>query len=105
MKNLLLAIFPNLTAKAAITAAVCVTAGAAVTATATTVVYNHKTQQYRETIDRLESETADDPAVTAKSATNGEDTAVRVVDGRVEVWDGNEWIDYGSVEDVASKDP
>lgn len=106
MKSFLLTLFPNLTAKAAITAAVCVTAGAAVTATATTVVYNHKTEQYKETIDRLEAESAQNGGSTQTgSSTSDDTTAVRVVDGRVEVWDGSEWVDYGSVDEVASKDP
>ncbi|MCR5673959.1 MAG: hypothetical protein K6F87_09640 [Lachnospiraceae bacterium] len=105
MKNFLLALFPNLTAKAAVTAAVCVTAGAAVTATATTVVYNHKTEQYKKTIDRLEEESAQNDGGTQNSPTGDDTTAVRVVDGRVEVWDGDDWVDYGSVDEVASKDP
>ena len=108
MKNFLLNLLPYLTSKAAITAAVCVSATAAVTATATTVAYNHKVADYERTIDALEAEQKGDKNDPAASKMTGEgdiSTAVRVVDGILEVWDGNSWTDYGSVDDILSSDP
>ncbi|MCR5672283.1 MAG: hypothetical protein K6F87_01035, partial [Lachnospiraceae bacterium] len=110
MKEFLLALFPNLTAKAAITAAVCVTAGAAVTATATGVVYKQKVAAYESTIDQLEAKNGEIAEASRGSGASGSGgaaaaTAVRVVDGILEVWDGSEWVSYGSVDDVTSGDP
>ena len=110
MKNFLLALIPNLTTKAAVTAAVCVVSGAAVTATATGVIYSHKTAEYRSTIERLEAQQEEYAGTAAgENGTGGPgqgtDTAVRVVDGILEVWDGTQWVDYGSVDDVEASDP
>ncbi|MBR4169371.1 MAG: hypothetical protein IKR47_06575 [Lachnospiraceae bacterium] len=111
MKSFLLTLFPNLTAKAAITAAVCVTAGAAATATVTTVVYQQKSAKYQETIRQLEAEQslAEDAATggSGSAAVNAglQDANVRIVDGMLQVWNGNEWEDYGTVDEVESKDP
>ncbi len=114
MKNFLLALLPNLTTKAAVTAAVCVTAGAAASGAVTTVVYNNKTAEYKETIQELQEEVAEVSGSEggSKSVANGgsadgsqQATAVRVVDGILEVWDGSQWASYGSVDDVRSEDP
>lgn len=114
MKNFLLALLPNLTTKAAVTAAVCVTAGAAASGAVTTVVYNNKTAEYKETIEELQEEVAEVSGSEggSKSVANGgsadgsqQATAVRVVDGILEVWDGSQWASYGSVDDVRSEDP
>ena len=109
MKNFLLGLIPTLTTKTAVTAAVCVVSGAAVTATATGVIYTHKTAQYRETIERLETAQEEKGNAGGSAAYGdageGADTAVRVVDGILEVWDGSKWIDYGPVDDVEASDP
>ncbi len=112
MKSFLLSLLQGLTVKTAVTAAVCVTATAAVTATATGVVYKNKTAQYEDRIEQLEAENqeiAGNGAATGSggaAAGNAADaTAVRVVDGILEVWDGSQWVDYGSVDEVAAADP
>ncbi len=110
MKNFLLALLPNLTTKAAVTAAVCVTAGAAASGAVSTAVYTHKTAEYKETIQQLEEEVAQTSVSGGGSVAKSGDgsqqaTAVRVVDGILEVWDGSDWVDYGSVDDVRSGDP
>ncbi len=112
MKNFLLTLLPNLTTKAAVTAAVCVTTGAAVTATATTVVYNHKVAEYEKTINEISGEDGTGTgnaggtnAPGAVAGAPGSATAVRVVDGILEIWDGTQWTDYGSVDDIQSGDP
>ena len=110
MKNFLLALIPHLTTKAAVTAAVCVVSTAAVTATTTGIIYSHKTAEYKDTIERLEAQQEENSGVAAgenKQAGSGQatDTAVRVVDGILEVWDGSQWVDYGSVDDVEASDP
>ena len=105
MKNILLSLIPYLTSKAAVTAAVAVTAGAVVTATATTVVYRQKVAGYEETINRLEASQAGAEAVNGSDNNEADSTAVRVVDGILEVWDGSQWVDYGPIDSVRSADP
>ncbi len=107
MKSFLLTLFPNLTAKAAITAVACVTAGAAATAAVTTVVYQQKSAEYQKTINELQSANQDAAALADAAAGDfdAKDTNIRVLDGMVQVWDGEQWVDYGTVDEVASGDP
>ena len=93
MKSFLLSLIQGLTVKAAVTTAVCVTAGVAVTATATTMVYKNKTAEYESTIARLESENSGNAELANGAGGESDETAVRVVDGILEVWDGSQLID------------
>ena len=104
MKGFLLGLFPNLTAKGVIAIAACTVAGAAVAATATTVVWQKKDAQYQDQISRLEANAQQAPQDAAQKDDAG-NPDIRIVDGMMQIWNGEEWVDYGPVDDVVSKDP
>ena len=105
MKEYLTILISFIKSKAVISAGICAVAGASVAGAVTGTVYKHKIVDYESEITRLEAQQKDTDVSTESSPDEAVDTAVRVVDGILEVWNGSDWISYGSIDDVEAADP